>query len=170
MSTLNGLKLVVSKKQLHASPIVIRRNKLISKLHEQIELCEAQREGKTYAPIRLKTFVNKTSGERMTAEVPKRVKEWFWVSNESNKINLCVKYGAKTLMLNKKTIQMNPELFKISGGKSRKNREKKELTLNSNVTPNNLKNKLLKRIKDHKTSSIVNNPNIKPMKQIKQNN
>jgi len=103
MSTLNGLKLVVSKKQLHASPIVIRRNKLISKLHEQIELCEAQREGKTYAPIRLKTFVNKTSGERMTAEVPKRVKEWFWVSNESNKINLCVKYGAKTLMLNKKT-------------------------------------------------------------------
>ena len=103
MSTLNGFKLVVSKKQLHASPIVIRRNKLISKLHEQIELCEAQREGKTYAPIRLKTYVNKTSGERMTAEVPKRVKEWFWVSNESNKINLCVKYGAKTLMLNKKT-------------------------------------------------------------------
>jgi hypothetical protein len=101
MSTLNGLKLVVSKKQLHASPIVIRRNKLISKLHEQIELCEAQREGKTYAPIRLKTFVNKTSGERMTAEVPKRVKEWFWVSNESNKINLCVKYGAKTLALTK---------------------------------------------------------------------
>lgn len=103
MSTLNGLKLVVSKKQLHASPIVIRRNKLINKLHEQIELCEAQREGKTYAPIRLKTYVNKTSGERITAEVPKRVKEWFWVSNENNKINLSVKYGAKTLVLNKKT-------------------------------------------------------------------
>ena len=103
MSTLNGLKLVVGKKQLHASPIVTRRNKLISKLHEQIELCEAQREGKTYAPIRLKTYVNKTSGERITAEVPKRVKEWFWVSNESNKINLSVKYGAKTLVLNKKT-------------------------------------------------------------------
>ena len=77
-------------------------------------------------------------------------------------------------MLNKKTIQINPELFKISGGKSRKNREKKELTLNSNVTPNNLKNKLLKRIKEHKTSSVVNNPNIKPKpvsnKQIKQTN
>jgi hypothetical protein len=103
MSTLNALKLVISKKQFHASPIVIRRNKLISKLHEQLELCEAQREGKTYAPIRLKTYVNKTSGERITAEVPKRVKEWFWVSNESNKINLSVKYGAKTLVLNKKT-------------------------------------------------------------------
>ena len=103
MSTLNGLKLVVSKKQLHASPIIIRRNKLIKKLHEQLTLCEAQQEGKTYAPLRLKTYVNKATGERMTTEVTKRVKEWFWVSNESNKINLSVKYGAKTLVLNKKT-------------------------------------------------------------------
>lgn len=103
MSTLNGLKLVVSKKQLHASPIVIRRNKLISKLHEQLELCEAQREGRTFAPIRIKTFINKATGERLTTEVPKRVKEWFWVSSENNKINLSVKYGAKTLTLNKKS-------------------------------------------------------------------
>jgi hypothetical protein len=59
-------------------------------------------------------------------------------------------------MLNKKTIQINPELFKISGGKTRKNRDKKELTLHPNVTPNNLKNKLLKRIKDHKISGANN--------------
>ena len=37
----------------------------------------------------------------MTAEVVKRVKEWFWVS-DNGKINLAVKYGAKTLPLNKK--------------------------------------------------------------------
>jgi hypothetical protein len=37
----------------------------------------------------------------MTAEVVKRVKEWFWVG-DSGKINLAVKYGAKTLPLNKK--------------------------------------------------------------------
>ena len=103
MSTLNGLKLVVSKKQLHASPTIIRRNKLIKKLHEQLALCEAQREGKTYAPLRIKTYVNKATGERMTTEVAKRIKEWFWESNENNKINLSVKYGAKTLVLNKKT-------------------------------------------------------------------
>ena len=43
----------------------------------------------------------------------------------------------------KKTIQINPELFKISGNKTKKNRERKELSLNPIVSPNNLKNKLL---------------------------
>ena len=102
MSALNSLKLVTSKKHQTVAPIVHRRNKLCAKLHEQLELCEAQQAGKTYAPTRLKTFVNKQTGERVTAETAKRVKEWFWVS-DTGKINLAVKYGAKTLTLNKKT-------------------------------------------------------------------
>ena len=101
MAVLSNLKLVASKKHLTVSPVVHRRNKLVNKLHEQIELCEAQKAGNTYAPKRLKTFVNKQTGERMTAEVVKRVKEWFWIS-DNGKINLAVKYGAKTLPLNKK--------------------------------------------------------------------
>ena len=101
MSTLSNLKLVTSKKHQTVAPIVIRRRKLVLKLDEQLALCEAQKAGNTYAPKRLKTFVNKQTGERMTAEVVKRVKEWFWVS-DNGKINLAVKYGAKTLPLNKK--------------------------------------------------------------------
>lgn len=51
----------------------------------------------------------------------------------------------------KKTIKINPEIFNIG---TRKNREKKK-THNETphlISPNILKNKLLKRIKEHKTS------------------
>jgi hypothetical protein len=54
----------------------------------------------------------------------------------------------------KKTIQINPELFKISGQKTKKNREKRDLQINPIINPNNLKNKLLKRIKEHKTKEL----------------
>ena len=101
MSVLNGLKLVVSKKYTTASPVVQRRNKLANRLHEQIELCEAKKQGASYAPKKLKTFTNKQTGERMTVEVAKKIREWFWV-NETGKINLAIKYGAKTIPLNKK--------------------------------------------------------------------
>ncbi len=47
MSTINTLKLVVGKKHQTVAPIVQRRNKLVARLHEQIELCEAQRSGNT---------------------------------------------------------------------------------------------------------------------------
>jgi hypothetical protein len=55
----------------------------------------------------------------------------------------------------KKTIQINPELFKIPGSaKTRKNRDKKDLAITPIISPNNLKNKLLKRIKDHKSMEL----------------
>jgi hypothetical protein len=57
-------------------------------------------------------------------------------------------------MSTKKTIQINPELFKVPGGKTKKNRAKKELAINPVINPNNLKNKLLKRIKEHKNKEL----------------
>lgn len=101
MSVLTNLKLVTSKKHQTVSPIVYRRNKLCSKLHEQIQLCEAQKSGQQYSPKRMKSYTNKQTGERMTVEVSKRIKEWFWIG-DNGKINLAVKYGNKTLALNKK--------------------------------------------------------------------
>ena len=54
----------------------------------------------------------------------------------------------------KKIIQINPELFKINGMKSRKNRPIKEKREMQIISPNNLKNKLLRRIKEHKKNEI----------------
>jgi hypothetical protein len=50
MATLSALKLVTSKKQSTVSPVINRRLKLLAKVHEQIELCTAKKDGNTYAP------------------------------------------------------------------------------------------------------------------------
>lgn len=101
MSTLSTLKLVIGKNPRSVAPIVQRRNKLVAKLHDQLQLCQAQKNGQTYSPTRLKKFTHKETGERIAMEVPRKIKEWFW-TNDAGKINLAIKYGAKTLPLNKK--------------------------------------------------------------------
>jgi hypothetical protein len=100
MSTLTALKLVARKRNRTLRPLVQLRNKLASKIHEQLELCEVQRKDELYAPRRLRTVKNKYTGERTTVEAVKRVKEWFWI-NEARKLNLAVRYGSKVLELAK---------------------------------------------------------------------
>ena len=100
MSLLSTLELVNSKKMLKNNPIVHRRNKLVAKIHEQLELCEAKKNGLVYAPKKLRTYVNKQTGERMTVEAVKRIKEWYWTADDGS-IHLSVKYGSKVLPLSK---------------------------------------------------------------------
>ncbi len=99
MSFIAKLKLVASKRERNLSPIVVRRNKLAAKIEEQLQLAKAQKEGRLYAPKRIKNVTN-AEGERVAVETTKRVKEWYWTT-PANKINLSVRYGSKTLELSK---------------------------------------------------------------------
>ncbi len=100
MSTLNNLKLVNAKRPAAMPSVVIRRNKLIKKIHEQILLAEAGQSGTAYIATRLRNIRDPETGLTRTVEVPKRVRAWWWTS-EAGRLCLNVKYGASTLELSK---------------------------------------------------------------------
>ena len=100
MSFISKLKLVTSKRERNLSPTMVRRQKLATKIEEQLELVRSKKNGTLYASKRLKTLTNE-AGERVVVETTKRVKEWFWTT-PTNKINLSLRYGSKTLSLNAK--------------------------------------------------------------------
>jgi hypothetical protein len=95
MSTLNSLKLVNSKKPTAIPPILQRRNKLSTKVWEQIQLAKAQREGGTYTVKKFKT-VKDYDGSRKSIEIQKRVRQWWFVASDG-KVCLNIRYGAKII-------------------------------------------------------------------------
>ena len=99
MSTLNALKLSTAKKTLNTTPVVHRRNKLGKKLWEQIQLAQAHLAGKQFTTTRFQT-VRDDDGVRRSVEVPKRVRAWWW-NSDNGKIALNVRYGARVVELAK---------------------------------------------------------------------
>ena len=100
MSTLNSLKLVAAKKPRNMPAIVIRRNKLSSKLWEQINLAQSQMDGKPFVVMKYRSVKDPETGLRKQVEVPKRIKPW-WFQSEQGKVCVSVKYGSWTIELAK---------------------------------------------------------------------
>lgn len=99
-SALATLKLTSARKPRALPDVVKRRNKLINKLTDQRELAIAVIEGRNFTPQRLRTVVDRTTGERTVREMPVRIKAWWW-TGEKNETLLSVFYGSKTLELSK---------------------------------------------------------------------
>jgi len=100
MSAFNGLKLVAAKRPQSASPIVLRRNKLSNQLWEQMELARAGAAGTTYAPMRVRSVLDKATGLRSSVEHAKRVRQWWFVA-DTGRVCLQVRYGTRVLELAK---------------------------------------------------------------------
>ena len=96
---LNNLKFVAAKRPTQMPAVQVRRNKLSSKIQEQILLATAHTEGSTYAPTRIKTVTN-ADGDRVQVTHAKRVKPWWFVA-DNGKTAIAVRYGARLLELAK---------------------------------------------------------------------
>ena len=96
MSGLSALKLVTSKRQQGNSPQFARRQKLSSKLDEQIQLAKAQQSGTEFSPVRVRTVKDEVTGQSRKVEVPKKLKPWWW-TDDKGKLCITVRYGARTL-------------------------------------------------------------------------
>ena len=100
MSTLDALKLVAVKKPTHTPIVVIRRQKLASKVWEQLQLAKSQMDGTKFEVKKFRSYTDKESGLRKQIEVPKRIREW-WFRNEQGKVCVAIKYGTRVLELAK---------------------------------------------------------------------
>ena len=96
MSGLSALKLVQAKRQAVSSPQHARRQKLSTKLAEQIQLAKAQQSGTEFAPVRVRMVKDEATGQSRQVEVPKQLKPWWW-TDQRGKLCITVRYGARTL-------------------------------------------------------------------------
>jgi len=96
MSGLSALKLVQAKREKGNSPQHARRQKLSTKLAEQIQLAKAQQSGTEFSPVRVRTVKDEATGQSRKVEVPKKLKPWWW-TDEKGKLCITVRYGARTL-------------------------------------------------------------------------
>ena len=100
MSTLNTLKLSTSKKPTHMPAIQVRRNKLSTKLWEQIQLAKSQVSGEPFQVTRFRSVRDLATGLKKQVEMPKRIRPWWFIS-DAGKVCLNIRYGSQTLEIAK---------------------------------------------------------------------
>ena len=107
-ASLAALKFVSSKRPTQIPSVQLRRNKLVNKLQDQIQLISAKKDGVHFAPLHFRSVRDRDTGEIKRMELPKRIRPWFF-TNDNGKICLQLKYGSKVIDVsgkNKPTIEL----------------------------------------------------------------
>ena len=100
MSIVSNLKVVAANRPQQQPVIVQRRNKLIDRLHDQLELARAESEGREYLKARRRHVKNPVTGEYAEAMVSRKPRAWYWTA-EDGKVYINLRYGSKILELSK---------------------------------------------------------------------
>lgn len=100
MASLTSLKLSTAVKPTHMPALQVRRNKLVKRLGEQMELAKAQEAGTHFSPTKFRSIADPETGLRKQVEVTKRIKQW-WFTADNGKLAMNVRYGARVIELAK---------------------------------------------------------------------
>lgn len=98
-SLLSSLKVTSRPEKTSDNPLLKRREKLLSKLDQQLAMANALINGETYTAYREKWQKNPETGQQEKVQIPKNVAKWFYKRN--NQYFLEVRYANKALELSK---------------------------------------------------------------------
>ncbi|OBT04768.1 hypothetical protein A9267_17665 [Shewanella sp. UCD-FRSSP16_17] len=98
-SLLSSLKVTSRPEKTSDNPILKRREKLLSKLDQQLAMANALVNGESYTAYREKWQKNPETGTQEKVRIPKNVSKWFYKRN--NQYFFEVRYANKALELSK---------------------------------------------------------------------
>ena len=97
---LQSLKVVCLQRPRNLSPVVIRRNRLIEAIFNQIEAAKAREAGKRHAIKRTQVVRNKETGARVEVTRETSDREGWWTGSDG-KLYFELRYGYKPLEFSK---------------------------------------------------------------------
>ncbi len=99
MATLASFKLSAAQKNNSLTGAQVRRTKMLKAIGEQIAIAKAVQAGAQPIITKLRSVTTET-GERTLVETNKRVKQW-WFATDNGKLAINLRYGARMLELAK---------------------------------------------------------------------
>lgn len=100
-SVLGSLKLVSAVRESNQDVVLIRRQKMVTKLNEQLEMAKCFKSGSKYEVKRVRKERDDLSGELLTIQTSKRLRQMWFTNAESGKICIQLRYSSKVIDLAK---------------------------------------------------------------------